>query len=94
MCHTSAAAVSRREHFMDVCKLRLKLGENELEVEGLQHYVEKQRDRFLATLGSRNEHASPARAAVASTLNPNQLDLGNGNTIITPNSNLHAAWKI
>ena len=22
-----------------------------------------------------------------------QLDLGNGNTIVAPNSNLHAAWK-
>jgi hypothetical protein len=79
---------------MDICKLRLKLGENELEVEGSQEYVEKQRDLFLAVLDSCNEPASSEHAAASSALNQNQLDLGNGNTIIAPNSNLHAAWKI
>jgi hypothetical protein len=79
---------------VDVYKLRLKLGENELEVEGSQEYVENQRDRFLAVLDSRNEQPAPDHSAASSALNPNQLDLGNGNTIIAPNSNLHAAWKI
>lgn len=79
---------------MDVCKLRLKLGENELEVEGPQEYVEKQRELFLAIVDSYKNQASPPERAAGTALSEHQLDLGNGNTIIAPNSNLHAAWKI
>jgi hypothetical protein len=54
---------------MDVYKLRMKLGDAELEVEGAQEWVEKQRDIFLertvespSTENSKDEHRqSPAK---------------------------------
>lgn len=80
---------------MDACKLRIKLGPNEFEAEGSQDYVEKQREIFLAQVAANRtsdlklEQANPEEERAQQT-----LDLGNGNTVVAPSTNLHATWKI
>jgi len=77
---------------MDICRLRLKLGPYEFEAEGPQDYIEKQREIFLARVdASRKSGSAPERA---NTGEATTLDLGNGNTVVASNSNLHATWKI
>ena len=80
---------------MDTCKLRLKLGENELEAEGPPEYVEKQREIFLARIDAgKILDIEPAKAKTWDKTEQPTLDLGSGNTVFAPSSNLHAAWKV
>jgi hypothetical protein len=80
---------------MDICRLRLKLGQNEFEAQGPQDYVEKQREIFLARVDAgRNSEPAPETANLGEATEPSKLDLGNGNTVVASSSNLHATWKI
>jgi hypothetical protein len=80
---------------MDTCKLRLKLGENELEAEGPQEYVEKEREIFLARLDTNKIlEQIPGKPKTWDEREQPTVDLGNGNSVVASSSNLHAAWKI
>jgi hypothetical protein len=80
---------------MDACKLRMKLGPNEFEAEGPQDYVEKQREIFLAKVeANRTLDLKPEKANPEEQRAQQKLDLGNGNTVVAPSTNLHATWKI
>lgn len=80
---------------MDACKLRIKLGPNEFEAAGPQDYVEKQREIFLARVdANRTSDLKPEMAHREEERERQKLDLGNGNTVVAPSTNLHATWKI
>jgi len=81
---------------MAVCRLRLTLGQYELEAEGPQEYVEKQREIFLAKVDAVHGTSEPAseKARSGEERAQHELDLGHGNTVVAPSSNLHASWKI
>jgi hypothetical protein len=82
---------------MDTCRLRLKLGQNELEAEGRRITPEKQREIFLATVatsGNRTTGPGPEKARAREEGEPQKVDLGDGNSAVAANSNLHAPWKI
>jgi hypothetical protein len=80
--------------YMHIYRLRLKLGENELEAEGPQDYVEKQRDISFAKIQAKEATELEGETTKVENREQQTLDLGNGNTVVAPASHLHATWKI